>query len=395
MPPAIMNYVQRESTDMLQLLEQLVNIDSGSDDKEGVNRVAQVIKQKFEALGFHVHTVLNKNQGNHLVIQHEEALRPKILILGHMDTVFDRGTAKSRPFTIRGQHAYGPGVVDMKGSLVLVYYAMRKLIERGDDAYKHVQIILNSDEEIGSDSSRQLIEKHARDKMCALVLEPARKDGSIVSARRGVGTYHIHIKGKAAHSGIEPEKGRSAIRELAHKIIAIDALSRPEEGIHVNVVETKGGIASNVISPIAKATIDVRITHPEQAIWVEQQLQDICNQSVINHTTTTLTGTISRPPMPLTEKNMQLVQFIEYQAKQLNIPLTHTSTGGGSDASFPAALGIPTVDGLGPIGGGQHSKHEYLLIPSLIERTNLFIQSVSALAKQPRQMFEFKATPAS
>lgn len=373
--------------DMLQTLEEIVNIDSGSHDKEGVDRIGQFFKTKYESLGFVTQTFTSEQYGNTLVFQHERATNPRLLIVGHMDTVFEKGTAKRRPFTVDGQYAYGPGVIDMKASLVMLYYSIAYLLKHAPDAAYNVQIILNSDEEIGSPSSKAVIEQFSENKDCALVLEPARKDGSIVSSRRGGGTYYVDVIGKAAHSGIEPDKGRNAIKELAHKVIAFENLSEPQNGLHVNVVQAEGGVASNVIAPNAKAVLDIRTSLLEQGPQVVRDIRSICQTPNIPNTEIVVTGSIDRPPMPFTERTERFVTFVQKEAEKIGISLRHTSTGGGSDASFPAALGIPTLDGMGPIGGGQHSEREYLVIPSLVERTHLFIRVLDRLATVPDRYF--------
>lgn len=366
---------------MLTMLEALVNIDSGSYDKEGVNQVGQYLKRRFEKLDFIISEEKSEDTGDHLILRHKQAKEPKILILAHMDTVFPMGTVNERPFKIEGNRAYGPGVIDMKASHVMLYYAVKNLIENDDMSYKNIEVILNADEEIGTISSRHIIEKRAKDKKCVLVLEPAREDGSIVSSRRGVGEYKLKIKGVAAHSGIEPEKGSSAIEELGHKILELQALSNPKENINVNVGLIEGGTSVNTVAPIAEANIDVRISTVEQGTEVDKKIREICAEAEVKGTELELTGGINRPPMIYTEETETLVHLIQEEAKKLGVTVEHTATGGGSDASFTAAMNIPTIDGLGPVGGKQHSKEEYLEIDSLMERKNLFMNVLSNLSK--------------
>ena len=209
------NFINSQQDQMIDLLKELVNIDSGSYDKAGVDQVADVLIQRYKALGFTVEVFPNETLGNNYRLVHQEATNPQVFIAAHLDTVFPKGTVAERPFSIEGDRAYGPGVIDMKASHVLTYYAIKALYEAGNDAYKNVEILLNCDEEIGSHSSRGLIEQFAKGKSYALVMEPARANGSIVSARRGVGTYELIIEGKASHSGIAPKDGISAIQELS------------------------------------------------------------------------------------------------------------------------------------------------------------------------------------
>ncbi|MGE7119939.1 M20 family metallopeptidase [Peribacillus sp. NPDC046944] len=366
---------------MLQLLEQLVNIDSGSYTKKGIDEIGAILKKKFEDLNFLVTVIKQEKYGDHLVIQHREAMSPHILIVGHMDTVFSEGTAKKRPFKMVGLRAYGPGVIDMKGSLVELLYAIFCMKLTGQTGYKHIQIILNSDEEIGSPSSAALISEKAKDKKFALVLEPARADGSLVTARRGCGQFKVEVVGKSAHSGVEPEKGQSAIEELAHKILALHRLTDHQLGIGVNVGIIEGGVAVNTVAPHASALIDVRISKRNQAQFVCKQMKDICAQTFVAGTKTSLSGKMDRPPMEKTEKTTVLLEIIRQAGEEMGITITDTETGGGSDASFPSELGIATIDGLGPIGGHAHSEDEYLEIESLLERTLLLATLLEKLSR--------------
>ncbi|WP_340371782.1 M20 family metallopeptidase [Peribacillus sp. FSL E2-0218] len=378
---ALRDLLNAKRKEMLQLVEQLVNIDSGSYTKKGIDEIGLILKAKFEGLDFIVDIVKQKDYGNQLVIQHREAVQPHILVVAHMDTVFPEGTALKRPFKVKGNRAFGPGVADMKASLVAIFYAILCLKQTGQTGYKHVQIILNSDEEIGSPSSSSLIAEKAAKKKYALVLEPARVDGSLVTARRGCGQFKLDIAGVAAHSGIEPEKGRSAIEELAHKIIDLHQLNDRKKGISVNVGMIEGGSAVNTIASHAAGFVDVRITEKRQEDVILKQMKKICAKSYIPGTKTTLTGKMDRSPMEKTEKTNMLLETIRQAGKEIGIHITDTATGGGSDASFTAELGIPTVDGLGPIGGNAHSEEEYLEIPSLAERTLLLATVIQKLSK--------------
>ncbi|WP_209124055.1 M20 family metallopeptidase [Alkalihalobacillus sp. BA299] len=366
---------------MLDLIEQLVNIDSGSYVKEGVDKVGRILKGKYEELGFHVGVIEQEELGNHLVIKHKEAIDPEILIVAHMDTVFQEGTASERPFTIKGDRAYGPGVIDMKSSQVSALYALKALVETKDEAYKNVEIILNSDEEIGSPTSRALIEEKSVGKKYALIMEPARKDGSLVSARRGGGSYTVSVKGRAAHSGIEPEKGRSAIEELAYKIVKLHELNDHDNGISVNVGLIEGGASVNTVSPNAVGHVDVRITLPEQAEEMEKRIQEVCATTDVSGTEIELLGNINRPPMVKNEQTKELLHIIQEVGHEIGLEVTDTQTGGGSDASFTSAQGIATIDGLGPVGGNPHSENEYLEIPTLTERTELLMKTIQRISR--------------
>lgn len=366
--------------EMLQLLEHLVNIDSGSNTKSGIDKISTLLKAKFERLDFIVEVLKEKEYGNHLVMQHKDAINPEIIIIGHMDTVFPEGTAKLRPFSMVGSRAFGPGVIDMKASLVSLIYALTAMKQAGKKGYQNVQIIMNSDEELGSPSSRELIIQHSANKKYALILEAARPDGSIVTARRGGGQFKILVEGKSAHAGLEPQKGRSAIEELAHKIIHLQQLTNYQEGYLVNVGMINGGTAANTIPAEAVAILDVRISKIKQIKTVQEQIEKICAMTHVEGTTTKLIGEIDRMPIEKTDKIASLLEVIKQVGQQIGITISDTATGGSSDGSFTFAEGVATIDGLGPIGGFFHSEDEYLEIPSLIERTHLLAEVIQKLS---------------
>ncbi|GAE35051.1 M20 family metallopeptidase [Halalkalibacter akibai] len=371
-----------EEGKMLKLLEKLVNIDSGSYCKTGVDKIGEILSAYYVELGYDIQKCEQDAVGDHLIITHPKGKQASILIIAHMDTVFEKGTAAIRPFTMKEGRAYGPGVIDMKASLVTVLYALRYLKEIGSNAYQNVHLILNSDEEIGSVSSRKLIEEAAKGKSYALIMEPARRDGSVVTERRGSGRFTIEVHGKAAHSGIEPEKGRSAIEELAHKIVKLHDLNDHEHGISVNVGMIEGGNAVNTVSDTAIGHVDVRVSTAEQAEEVEHQIEEVCSSSDVKGTEIELTGDMRRPPMLKDKKIEALFHIVRDVGADLGIDVRDTKTGGGSDASFTAAMGIPTIDGLGPIGGNAHSDKEYLEIASLTERTLLLANVVERLTSE-------------
>lgn len=366
--------------EMLELLEKVVNTESGSYDKEGVDNHAAFWCERYQSMGFEVEIIPNKKLGNNYRIYHPSTT-PEILILLHLDTVFPKGTVAERPFSIEGDRAYGPGIIDMKGSHVMVYQVIKQLYATNDERYKKIEVLLNCDEEIGSISSRSLIEQCAKSKRYALVMEPARANGAIVSARRGVGTYVLTIQGKASHSGIAPEAGISAIQELAFKIQSLHALSQHDKGLSVNVGLITGGTSVNTVAPNARAEIDVRISSEQQGIEIDKKVREVCSQPVLEGIQLSLTGGINRPPMAKTPESAVLIDIIKQEADKLAITLVDVSTGGGSDASFTAGVGTPTVDGLGPIGGYQHSDKEYLEIPSLTERAQLFFNVLKRITQ--------------
>ena len=376
-----MEYLIKNLNSMLELIGKLVNIDSGSRHKAGVDEVGRILIEEYKQMGFTIEIKENEKHGNNLIIKHAEAVQPEILLIAHMDTIFPVGTALARPFAIKDGLAYGPGVADMKASQVTLLYAMKYLYHRNNDAYKNVIIVLNGDEEIGSPTSRGLIEDISKTVSYALVMEPARKDGSIVSSRRGGGRYTLHAHGKAAHSGVAPEEGISAIEELAHKTIKLNRLSNHKKGISVSVGIFKGGAAVNMIPDSATAYVDVRVESEEQSVEIDHKIRNICSVPDVPGATIDLIGGITRPPMELDEKNQKLITLIKEVGSTFGLKVTDTHTGGGSDASFPSHLGVATVDGVGPIGGKLHNEGEYLEIQSLTERCLLLAKTISKLSE--------------
>ncbi|MEK5057387.1 M20 family metallopeptidase [Paenibacillus shunpengii] len=373
------NWNQKEN-EMLSLIEEIVNIESGTFLKSGVDRVGTTLANLYKNIGFQVESDIQEERGNNLVITHPEANQPEILIIAHMDTVFPEGTVAERPFTRDEKNAYGPGVFDMKASQITTLYAIKHLIETGSHSYKNVKVILNSDEEVGSVHSRPLIEKHASLSKYALIVEPSDEDGTLVTGRRGGGKYYLTVSGIAAHSGAEPEKGRSAIGELAHKIIKLHALTNAEAGIHVNVGVIGGGTSSNTIAPHAFANIDVRMETPEQADELDRSIRDICSRVDIEGTSLELRGGITRPPMIKNELTEELLNIIREEAKYLGEELSDKKVGSGSDGNITSSVGIATIDALGPRGGHAHSKDEYLVIESLVPRVKLLANVIDRLS---------------
>lgn len=369
-------------TEILELLERLVNIDSGTFDKPGVDAVGAALAQQYEALGFKVEKDEQAERGDNLLITHRDAVDPDILIVAHMDTVFPKGTVAARPFSRDEQRAYGPGVVDMKGSQATTLHALKYLIATGSEAHRRVRLVLNTDEEIGSVHSRRLIEEQAKLSRYALIVEPSDDEGTLITGRRGGGKYDLHIRGVAAHSGAEPEKGRSAIADLAHKIVKLHALTDASSGVHVNVGIVEGGTSGNTIAPNAFAKIDLRMEAAQQAIEYDGRIREIAAAADIEGTSTELIGGITRPPTIRTEGSDRLFAIVVEEAAKVGETITGKRVGSGSDGNLTSALGIPTIDGLGPRGGNLHEADEYLRIDTLVPRTKLLAALIKRLGAE-------------
>jgi glutamate carboxypeptidase len=373
------DWINGQEPNMLGLIEKLVNIDSGSYMKQGIDRVGSLLSEEYAKIGFETEVHEQQKFGNNLVIRHPEAVNPEILLIAHMDTVFGEGTVAGRPFSRKGDWAYGPGVIDMKASHATTLYALKALMESGSEAFKNVELILNTDEEIGSIGSRELIERVAATKKYTLILEPAQ-NGNLVSKRKGGGKYFLKVHGKSAHAGIEPENGISAVEELARKILKLHALTDWDKGINVNVGLIKGGTSVNTIAPFAEAGIDVRIETREDGDAVDLAIKEICSYSEIPGTRLELAGNITRPAWNLTKEAEELIGVITEEGKKIGLELSHEKSGGGSDANLTSFVGIPSIDGLGPVGANAHQESEYLYVPSLAERTLLLANVIERLS---------------
>lgn len=374
------NLFKKERQATIQLLEKIVNQESGSYFKEGCDAVGRIMKEEYEQLGFQVKVLPEPQNGDHLYITHKEAVKPDILLIAHMDTVFPIGTVAERPFTLSEDGiAKGPGVFDMKASQVLVLYALKSLIEEGHQAYKKVAILLNTDEEIGSITSRKHIEHYARESKAVLIAEPSGGEYLTVG-RKGGGKYYLSITGKASHAGAAPEKGISAILELAHKTVKLHELNE-WEGVNVNVGVVSGGTSPNTIAPNAEAKIDLRFETSDQGEKADAKIREILGYSDVKGTELELTGGITRPAWQADERSLALFQLIKEEGKKLNMDLDTFYSGGGSDGNFTGNIGIPTIDSLGPIGGNAHQENEFMYIDSIETRGVLFVNVLKKLAE--------------
>jgi glutamate carboxypeptidase len=301
-----------------------------------------------------------------------------------MDTVFDPGTAAARPFRIDDGVAYGPGVTDMKSGLIAGLYALRAILaEVRELPFERLTFIANPDEEIGSPSSSEHIRAAAADTDAALVLECARANGDIVSARKGILDTRIAITGRAAHAGVEPEKGRSAILEAARVVRGLHALNGRWEGVTVNVGKIGGGTRPNVVAERCDLEVDVRSTTADGLREVEAAIREIAAASEVPDTSVEVEVRVGWLPMEKLERSGRLVDHAQAIASRLGFDVKDTSTGGASDANTTSGMGVPSLDGLGPIGGNDHSPAEYLDVDSIVPRTTLLAGLLLAIARDP------------
>ena len=366
----------------LEELRPLIDVDCGTYTVEGIEFIATQFEAKFaEMTGWSVKRVDCGKAGLGLEIRNKpEADVIDVMMIGHMDTVFPVGTAAARPMTNDAEKAYGPGVSDMKSGLLNIVYAMRNLVQAVLDKLS-ICICMNPDEETGSLDSVEWIQSVAKDAKNVLVAEAARADGGLVKARKGMAGYKITFKGVAAHAGNEPENGRSAITEMANWILAINAMTNFESGTTLNVGVVSGGAGANIVPAHAQAVLDVRFWSNEEYDDVDTKLRAMLDTPYVDGVSITMERESYKPSMvagPLTEALMALV---EESADELEIAINWKEVGGGSDANNTAILGVPTLDGFGPVGAGFHSDQEYLLLESIEPRIRMLMRVLEKLAK--------------
>lgn len=384
----ILRYIENKKEDMLELIQTLVNIDSGTDFKIGVDLVGNIMSSELEKEGFDIEKIKQGEYGDLVVAKKIGKRKGRILLLGHMDTVFPKGTAKKRPFNIQGDRAYGPGVNDMKSGLVSLLYALKSLnAECRRSESGNITVILNSNEEVGSTASRPIIEEEAKKVDVVFVTEPAQPTGAIVTARKGRGGFKLQIAGLKAHAGNNPSDGISAIEELAHKIIELHKLNDFDSGISVNVGVIGGGSRPNIVADHAFADIDLRIKTKEQADEMLEKIHKISVKQFLPGVKILLTGGIIRPPWIKTRGTELLYLLVKERGKLigLNVNEAFPIPGGAGDANFTAALGVPTIDSMGPVGGFSHSEREYLEIGTVTERCKLLTLSLLQVSRNSLQ----------
>ncbi len=362
-------YLAKQLPQITDLLTQVVSIESQTHEKAGVDRVGQLIQQRLKNLGAQITVHPQAHVGDHVVGTWNRGAGAPISLYMHMDTVHPTGSLAKRPIRIEGDRFYGPGSYDMKASHVISLFAMQALIELGQLPQREVRLVFTSDEEIGSDTSKTLIEDLARDAVLSLVMEPALPDGRLKSARKGTGTYKVTARGRAAHAGGAHEQGINAVAELAHQVIKLQSLTDYARGVTFSVGAIRGGGVTNVVPDFAELYVDTRVTTYEDAQWVRKAVYGL--QPVLAGSRLEVEGEPDRPPMPCDAGRLETFARIQAIGKELGLDVQHGPSGGGSDASFTAAIGVPTMDGLGAEGDGAHAIDEHVLLHSLPERAAL------------------------
>jgi glutamate carboxypeptidase len=379
-----LDFCREHQSEMLTLLERMVKIESPSDNKAALDRMGEFLAREFERLGGQVTFDQQKQAGNHLKAEFggNGAGKP-VLLLGHFDTVWPLGTLAHMPFRIDSGRAYGPGAYDMKAGIVMMMFALRALAEggkhsSGNNGRRSVTVLLDSDEEVGSTTGRPLVEATARNCEAVLVLEPSQgPKGCLKTSRKGVGNLTIRVRGRASHAGVDFEKGRSAIVELARQLLEIAEFTDLSRGITVNPGVIQGGTRSNVVAAEAWADVDLRIARVADAAQLLEKFTAL--KAFDPECSIEISGGINRPPMERTEGTVRLLRIAQELGSALGVNVEESSTGGGSDGNFTSALGIPTLDGLGALGEGAHASNESIVIEELPGRTALLAGLLQSL----------------
>ena len=364
---------------VLELTTMLARIESPSHDTAAVNRCGAALEPVLREIGGQVERLPQASAGDHWRAEFGNGAR-RILLLTHLDTVWDIGQLARMPLDVRDGRLFGPGVYDMKGGVAIAVLAIKALCALGLDHRVRLVLLCTSDEEVGSATSRALIEDEARRSTAVLVLEPALGAGAVKTSRKGVGVFTVTVDGVSAHAGAAPGSGASAILEMAHQVLALHAMQEPARGISLNVGLVAGGTRSNVVPERATAEVDVRLATREDAGRMERAIRGLA--PVDPRTRVTVTGAINRPPMERTPGVAALYAMAHEVAAGMGIDLAEGGTGGASDGNFTAGLGIPTLDGLGAVGDGAHALNEHVLIASLPERASLLAGLVRKIAAQ-------------
>jgi len=375
-----LRYFEERQNAIAATTRQLVEIESPSDNKHAVDQLAALLAGRFESLGGHAKFHRAQDFGDHLQVDFPgRSGRKPVLLLGHYDTVYTLGTLSSMSCHIADGRLWGPGALDMKSGIALMLHAIEALRAWHDDTLpRPVTVLLVSDEEVGSDSSRRITESLAKKSQAVLVLEPSYGlHGAVKTARKGVGEYKIKATGKAAHSGLDFEQGESAIVELAKQITEISKLIDLKRGITLSVGLVQGGTRVNVIPAEATAVVDVRVAHMKDAAGIDRKLRSL--KPFNRKCKIEITGGVSRPPMERTVGVATLYKKATEIARLAGWKLAEAAVGGGSDGNFTAGLGIPTLDGLGGVGEGAHARHESIVISELPRRAALLAELIESV----------------
>jgi glutamate carboxypeptidase len=372
-----LEWLQAHEREMVDTIRRLVECESPSHNKQAVDALGKELEGLFHKAGGEVTMHRTDKSGDHLQADFEGGAGSRVLLLGHFDTVWDVGTLATMPFREEKGRLWGPGVLDMKTGIVQILFAIRCLKSVQGALSRPVSVLLVTDEEVGSESSRAITERMAKQCSNVFVLEPSfGLHGAVKTARKGVGDYRVQVTGKASHAGLDFEKGASAILELSRQLLKIEKFTELKKGITVNPGVIRGGTRNNVVAAEAVADVDLRITKMSQAAIMEKKFHSL--KPVDRRCKITVQGGINRPPLERTEAVARLYDLARKLGSELGIKLKEAAVGGGSDGNFTAALGIPTLDGLGAPGEGAHANNESVLIDQVVPRTALLARLIES-----------------
>lgn len=375
----LLQFCEEHQAEMLAVLKQAVELESPSDNKAAVDSLGAYLALEFARLGGKVKLHPQEKYGDHLQAEFPGRAGAKpLLLLGHFDTVWPLGTLAGMRFRMENGRAYGPGVLDMKAGIVMMMFALRALRSTGRSDHRPVVVLLDTDEEVGSETGRPIVESTAKGCEAVLVLEPAQGvQGHLKTSRKGVGDYTIRVRGRAAHAGVDFQQGHSAILELARQVLEVAKFTDLSRGMTVNPGVIQGGTRTNVVAAEAWAEVDVRIARAADAQELEQRFAGL--RAFDPDCSLQVSGGVNRPPMERTEGTVRLFALAQEQARKLGMALEESATGGGSDGNFTSALGIPTLDGLGGVGEGAHAVHESITLEELPRRTALLARLLESI----------------
>jgi len=376
-----LDYFEEHRAEVLELIRHLVEQESMSRQAGATTRIAESLGERLALEGASVDLISDERYGSTLRARYffgEGSPEEKqLLLVGHLDTVWPLGTLAARPFRVEGDRAYGPGIFDMKSGVALASFAIRALREMGRRARSPVTMLMTCDEETGSHFSREIIEDEARGARAALVLEPPIPGGTVKTGRKGVGEFELIAYGRPAHAGNDPRAGINAITELAHQVLAINALSDYGRGTTLNVGVIRGGVLSNVIPAEARASIDMRFQTVEEGARITEAVSSL--RPVLDGSRLEVRGGINRPPLVRTPEIGELFGQAKKLAAEIGFELEEGSVGGGSDGNFIAALGVPVLDGLGVDGAGAHAEHEHIIVSDIPRRAALVARLIETV----------------
>ncbi len=371
---ALLSGAQARLPQMITLIRQLVEQESPSFNKQAVDALGSTLAREFERRGAKVTVHRTAKFGDHLQADFAGSGGKPIMLLGHFDTVYDLGTTASMPWREERGRICGPGVLDMKTGIAQALCAIDLLRDNGELA-RPVRVLLVTDEEVGSESSRSVTERLARESAAVLVCEPAfGPKGALKTGRKGVGDYTVRVHGVAAHAGLEPEKGQSAIVELARQVTKITAFTDMKRGLTVNPGVIRGGTRTNVVAEHAECEVDVRIAKLADAARIEKKFRSL--KPFNRRCKLEVSGGVNRPPMERGKATVHLFELAQKAASEFGAKLKEITVGGGSDGNFTAAIGISTLDGLGAVGDGAHARHEYVVTSEIPRRTALLARLI-------------------